>query len=83
MMAGFLPMDDKQHPPLQMADAIANFAQEKGVEWLENGRQTITSTWPFNVYKIGIWTENYTLHVLKHELQRTGRPIPEDLQALR
>ena len=80
IMAGFQPLDDRRHPPLQMADAIANFTQEKGVEWLENGRQTLESALPFNVYHLGIWTEKYMLGILKHELKRRGKPIPDDLQ---
>jgi hypothetical protein len=81
IMAGFRSLDDKQHPPLQMADAIANFTQERGIEWLENGRQTLTSAWPFNVYHLGIWNEEYMLGVVKHELRRRGKPIPADLQS--
>jgi hypothetical protein len=81
IMNGFERLDDKLHPPLQMADAIANFTQEKGIEWLENGRQTLTSAWPFNVYHLGIWTEEYMLGLLKHELKRRGKPIPADLQS--
>ena len=79
-MSGFRALDDKQHPPLQMADALANFTQEKGIEWLQNGRQTLTSELPFNVYHLGIWTEEYMLGLLKHELRRRGKPIPDDLQ---
>jgi len=81
IMSGFQPLDDKRHPPLQMADAIANFTQEKGIEWLQNGRQTLTSAWPFNVYRLGIWTEEYMLGLLKLELKRRGKPIPADLQS--
>jgi hypothetical protein len=80
IMSGFRALDDKQHPPLQMADALANFTQEKGIEWLQNGRQTLTSELPFNVYHLGIWTEEYMLGLLKHELRRRGKPIPDDLQ---
>jgi hypothetical protein len=79
IMAGFQPLDDERHPPLQMADAIANFTQEKGIEWLENGRKTLESAWPFDVYHLGIWTEEYMLAILKHELKRRGKPIPPDL----
>jgi hypothetical protein len=81
LVFGLMPLRDKHHPPLQMADAIANFTQEKGIEWLNNGRQTLTSGWPFDVYHLGIWTEDYMLGVLKHELRRRGKPIPPDLES--
>lgn len=80
IMSGFVPLDDREHPPLQMADALANFAQEKAVEWLRNGRKPMESAWPFEVYHIGIWTERYMLGLVKHELKRRGQPIPEDLK---
>jgi hypothetical protein len=78
-MGGFIPLDDKAHPPLQMADAIANYSQEKGVEWIKN-RETIIGEVPFNFHKIGIWTEHFILSIVKRNLVRLGRPIPEDLQ---
>lgn len=81
MMGGFQSLVDTLHPSLQMADAIANFTQEKAIEWLENGRKTMTSAWPFNIYKLGIWNEKFMLSVLKHELKRRGKSIPEDLQS--
>jgi hypothetical protein len=36
---------------------------------------------PFDVYHLGIWTEDYMLGVLKHRLRRRGKPIPADLQS--
>jgi hypothetical protein len=61
-----------------MADAIANFSTENGLKWLDN--RTPISGWPFNVYHIGVWDEEYMLGLLKHELRRRGKPIPDDLQ---
>lgn len=79
IMAGFQPLDDKRHPPLQMADAIANFTHEKGIEWLNNGRETLAPEPPFNICHLGIWSEDYMLGLLKHELRRRELPIPADL----
>lgn len=83
MMVEFVPLDDKRHPPLQMADAIANFSQELGIRWLETGRKAFDSPWPFNVYHLGIWDEDYMLGLLKHELKRRGKPIPGYLQCVK
>jgi hypothetical protein len=80
-MGGFQPLNDKQHPPLQMADAIANFTQEKAIEWLENGRRTLPSAWPFKAHHLGIWTEEWMKGLLKFELKRRGKPIPVELQS--
>jgi hypothetical protein len=79
-MGAFVPLDDKQHPPLQMADAIANYMQGKGVQWLQS-RETIREVVPFNVHHMGVWTEHFMLSILKRNLMRLGRPIPEDLQS--
>jgi Protein of unknown function (DUF3800) len=81
IMAGFQPLDDRLHPPLQMADALANFTQEKGIEWLQNGRKTLVPEVSFDIYHLGIWDERYMLGLLKHELKRRGKPIPADLQS--
>lgn len=61
-----------------MADAIANFTQEKGIEWLENDRQTMTSAsaWPLDIYHLGIWTEEYMLGLVKHELKHGESQSP-------
>jgi len=79
-MAGFTALDDKGHPPLQMADAIANYMQEKGLEWLKS-RQTVVGEAPFNVHHVGVWTEHFMLSIVKRNLIRLGRPIPQDLES--
>lgn len=80
VMGGFQPMNDKHHPPLQMADAIANYMQGIGLEWIKK-RQTVIRDSPFNVHHIGVWTEHFMLSILKRNLMRLGRPIPAELQS--
>jgi hypothetical protein len=81
-MAGFQPLDDKEHPPLQLADMIANFVLEVGLEWLSNGREAKWATeMEANIGKLGIWTEHVMLSILKRNLIRLGKPVPLDLQA--
>jgi hypothetical protein len=64
-MKGFVPLDDKLHPPLQAADLVANFSKGLTQDWPtlpisepERFRKTII--------KMGIWTEDYMLGVAKH-----------------
>jgi len=81
-MAGFQPLDDKVHPPLQLADMVANFTLERGLNWLENGRrQERAKEMAENLGKLGIWTEHVLLSVLKRNLILQGKPVPPDLQA--
>jgi len=80
-LAGFLPLSDKDHPPLQLADMVANYTLGVGQTWLENGREAKLATeMEENIGKLGIWTEHVMLSVLKHNLMRQGKPIPVDLQ---
>lgn len=81
-MKGFLPSSDKEHPPLQLADMMANFTLGAGLEWLNNGRQAKwASQMSDNIGKLGIWNEHLMLHILKRNLIRKGLPVPLDLQA--
>ncbi|MGO9721918.1 MAG: DUF3800 domain-containing protein [Methylocella sp.] len=81
-MIGFLPLSYKEHPPLQLADMVANFTLGVGLDWLANGREARwASEMQDNIGKLGIWTEHFMLSVLKRNLIRKGKPVPLDLQA--
>ena len=80
-MDGFIPLDDKKHPPLQLADALANQSVVDSKVWLENGQITLEDEKEFNLCKIGVWNEHVMLSILKHNLARRGLPIPADLQS--
>jgi hypothetical protein len=81
-MAGFQPLSDKEHPPLQAADMVANLALGIGMEWLEQGRKVEKiKEMEDSVGKIGVWTEHYLLSVLKRQLVRLDKTIPLDLQS--
>lgn len=72
-MAGFQPLDDKKHPPLQAADMVANFTLGIGLEWLESGRKVEKlKEMESSIGKLGVWDEQYTLDLLKRNLQRLG-----------
>jgi hypothetical protein len=81
-MAGFMPLSDKEHPPLQLADMIANFTLGVGLDYLGNGGEAKWATeMGNNIGKLGIWTEHVMLSILKRNLIRKGLPVPADLQA--
>jgi hypothetical protein len=81
-MAGFQSLDDKLHPPLQMADMMANLTLGVGLEWLETGRTpSKLKEMEENIRFIGAWNEHYMLSLLKLNLIANGRPVPADLQA--
>ena len=81
-MAGFQPLSDKDHSPLQAADMVANLALRIGIEWLENGRKPEKlKELEESIDKFGIWTEDYLLSVLKHNLIGHNKPLPLDLQS--
>jgi Protein of unknown function (DUF3800) len=81
-LGGFQSLNDKEHPPLQLADMIANFTLETGLSWLENGREPrLAKEMGENIGKLGIWTEHVLLSVMKRNLILLGEPVPDDLQA--
>jgi Protein of unknown function (DUF3800) len=81
-IAGFQALDDKKHPPLQLADMVANRSLELGLEWLANNRSpSVLREMVGNIHHFGTWTEHYMLSILKRNLKRLGRPIPLDLRS--
>jgi hypothetical protein len=80
-LGGFIPLDDKQHPPLQAADMIANYTLSIGDKWLESDRSQLTKIeMQKNINILGVWEKHYILSVLKRNLPRHGKPIPFYLQ---
>jgi hypothetical protein len=82
-LGGFAGLDDKQHPPLQAADMVSNYAMQRGLEALgrnDGSLKTVVKEMKTNIKKLGYWDENYVLSVLKHQLLTKGRTIPIDLQ---
>lgn len=79
---GFQPLSDKEHPPLQAADMVANFTLEKCLEFLEtNQRLTQLEQMEGSIQRLCVWNEQYMLSALKRTLEHRGRPIPADLQS--
>ena len=79
-MASFTPLSDKRHPPLQVADMIANNTLEVGMDYLAKGKPDEAKiAMKENISLLGYWDEHYMLSILKGNLLRLGRPIPLDL----
>lgn len=81
-MGGFQPLDDKLHPPLQLADMVANYAMSKSLVSLESGNMKLENIeMGSNINLLGYWSYDYVLSVLKRNLLGRGRPIPIDLES--
>jgi len=80
-IGGFTPLSDKEHPPLQMADMIANNTLEVGIDRMANGETDKAKiAMKANVNMLGWWDQDYMLSVLKRNLIVRGMPIPLELQ---
>ncbi len=82
VLGGFLPLDDRIHPPLQAADMVSNYAMQRGVDALQksdDSLKTIFEEMTVNVKKVGYWDEDYILYALKTLLKKGGKTIPLDL----
>jgi hypothetical protein len=66
-MGGFIPLDDKDHPPLQAADLAANVACNFAKQWLEDRNEASLRRLRDTMYLIGLWDRNYILEVLRHQ----------------
>jgi hypothetical protein len=79
-LGGFAALNDKQHPPLQMADMIANNTLEVGMDRIAKGEtDKARISMKENINKLCWWDEHYMLSVLKRNLALKGHPIPLDL----
>ena len=70
-LGGFIPLDDKEHPPLQAADLAANVTCNFAKQWLDEGRrapalQRLKET----MYIVGVWEKDYIISVLKAQGKR-------------
>jgi hypothetical protein len=82
-LAGFGGLDDKDHPELQAADMIANYAMQRGLEALQRGRKDLKTTigeLTKNFVMFGYWDENYILSAIKSIRRERGLSIPVDLR---
>jgi hypothetical protein len=80
-MGGFQSLDDKVHPPLQVADMMANYGLELGIKWLSSGRSPVLlEQMEQNIHHFKVWEKKSLLSLLKHQLKRKRKPIPADLQ---
>jgi hypothetical protein len=66
-MRGISHLDDKKHPPLQMADLMADLAREMTGQWIANGenRTQVICRLPNNVLQIKCYDRDSMDRVLK------------------
>lgn len=80
-IAGFQPLDDKLHPPLQAADMMANYTLSISQDWLASGREKQKALeMKRSIKLLGVWEKHYILSLLKRSLIARGKPIPIDLK---
>jgi hypothetical protein len=73
-MRGFVPLDDRDHPPLQAADLAANVACNFAKEWLANPTEATLTRLRTSMYKIGVWNKEYMTAILKKQDRNHSRP---------
>jgi hypothetical protein len=64
MMGGFTSLDDKQHPPLQCADMIANATSHFAAQWLSRDDATLERL-KESVLRVAVWDKEYMLEVIR------------------
>lgn len=67
MIGGFIPLDDKKHPPLQAADLAANVTCNYAKQWLDDKSEASLQRLIGSMYKIGVWEKDYILSVLQKQ----------------
>ena len=85
-LGGFAGLDDRQHPPLQAADMVSNYAMQRGLEALgrnDGSLKTTINEMTVNIKMFCYWDEQYILHALKSLLKANRKAIPIDLQHAR
>jgi hypothetical protein len=64
-MAGFSCLDDKDHPPLQSADMIANTTCDFARQWYSNPTEANLRLLKESVLRISVWDKEFMLNVLR------------------
>lgn len=64
VLRDFVPLDDKVHPPVQAADAVADITSRYAEEWAINPSPANLKRLRSTMYKICVWTEDYARAVL-------------------
>ncbi len=78
-MGGFLPLNDKKHPPLQLADMFANSVMGRHRDVLHGlpvDREDVDFITASNIYT---WTRDYGFAALRIALLEASLPVPDDI----
>jgi len=86
-MTTVAPLDDKQTPPLQMADLIVGKIRESFAAWLLNPKRTLNEEWSdewnSHIANVGIWNRAHMLRSARVTIARARsgraaiRPLPK------
>jgi hypothetical protein len=72
MMCGFSALDDKQHPPLQCADMVANATSHFAIQWLSDRNDATLQRLMHSVLRVAVWDKEYMLEVVRTQSWFTG-----------
>lgn len=78
-----VPLDDKDTPPLQMADLLASLAREQFLVWQQGTKKRrfrLTGPLVGRFERIGVWDKNHMIRILQRTLTSpryiSGRLVP-------
>jgi hypothetical protein len=78
-MRGFIPLDDKLTPGLQIADMFANSVMNRTHRHMTKGDADSREIFMFDRAKIYTWSQRFGEIILAANLRSRGIPIPETL----
>lgn len=81
-MGGFIPLDDKKHGPLQIADMLANSVMGRFTEQLKGATIDPLEVDFIQISNVFTWTKEFGLAVIRTVLEERGLPVPDDLLSI-
>jgi len=78
-MGGFVPLDGKDHGPLQIADMLANSVMHNHTKMIKSEKVASLKVDFITKSDLRVWKEDDVFAALAHELKRRGYGIPDDL----
>jgi hypothetical protein len=69
IMRDFVPLDDKNNPPIQAADAVADVTFRYAEEWAKNPTPANMIRLRTTMYKVCVWDEDYAHSALDRRIE--------------
>ncbi len=79
MMKGFIPLDDKEHPPLQIADMLANSVMGTVTSHIKGNEVTSNDIFMFSRSNIYVWSQKWGESVLRQAIESMKVEMPKTL----